>query len=126
MRSKLLIAALFAISFAVGCGEGDKSQIEACNEVQDIMCEKFHNCLDPALKDMPAVKAVIGLNAGDCKVKFRASECNADKARCEAGKTYKPDQAEACLSGLRTLSCTDVTRDLGNIPEPAACALVCA
>jgi hypothetical protein len=124
MRSKLLLfPALFAISFAIACG-GDMDEIEFCNEAQSALCGKLHNCLPAAVKDDPAVKAAIGLNAGDCTVKFRAEQCNADKAKCMSGKSYHADQAENCLGGLRNLSCTDI-QDLSNIPTPAACNLVC-
>jgi hypothetical protein len=108
----------------LACGGGDDiSQIDACKEAQSIACDKLFNCLDKTL--LEALKMQIGLNAADCKVKFQASECNADKAKCDAGKSYNAGNAQMCLSGLRQLSCNDITRDISNIPEPAVCALIC-
>ena len=124
MRLKLLLApALFAISFAIACG-GDMDEIEFCNEFQSAMCGKIFNCVDQSIRDTAEFKAAVGLNAGDCTTKFRAAECNADNAKCPSGKTYKSDQAEACLGGVRNLACTDL-RDLANIPTPASCNLIC-
>ena len=115
-------ALLTTLAFSSSCGGGDDlTPVESCNQVWSILCDKFFNCLTPEQKE--ANKSVIGLNAADCKVKFQGTECNADKAACNAGETFRPANAQMCLSGLMTLSCTDVKAD--PIVTPAICDQVC-
>jgi hypothetical protein len=118
MRRILGLSALLLLS----CGGGDDlTPVEACKQEYSIICDKFFNCLTAEQKE--AAKSVIGLNAADCKVKFQGSECNSDKAMCNAGEKFQPTNAEMCLSGLMTLSCTDVMAD--PIVTPAICDQVC-
>ena len=118
MRRTYALAALLLLS----CGGGDDlTPVEACKQEFSIICDKFFNCLTPEEKD--AAKGVIGLNAQDCKVKFQGSECNADKAKCDSGESFNSANAQSCLSGLMTLSCTDIKAD--PIVTPAICEQVC-
>jgi hypothetical protein len=120
MRTLLCLSALLVLS---SCGDEEEglTAMEACSQVQGAFCDKVFNCLPAAEKE--ARKAAIGLNAADCKVKFVASECNADKIRCDVGKTYKPANAKACVTGVTALSCNDITG--GNLVTPAICDQVC-
>jgi hypothetical protein len=117
--------ALLIVLFGYGgtsCGGGDDlTPVDSCKQVWSILCDKFFNCLSADEKE--AAKAVIGLNAADCKVKFQGSECNADKASCDSGETFHSENAQMCLSGLMTLSCNDVKAD--PIVTPAICDQVC-
>jgi hypothetical protein len=115
---------IFGLSVLVflSCGGGDDlTPVEACKQEWSILCDKFFNCLTADEKE--AAKPIIGLNAADCKAKFQASECNADKAKCDAGETFHSEAAETCLSGIGTLSCNDVKQE--QIVLPASCDQVC-
>jgi hypothetical protein len=119
MRRTYLMTAFLLLS---SCGGGDDlTPVEACKQEYSIICDKLFNCLSADQKE--ANKADIGLNAADCKVKFQGSECNSDKAMCNAGETFSAGNAEMCLSGLHTLSCTDVMAN--PIVYPAICSQVC-
>ena len=94
--------------------------VETCNQFQSIFCDKIFGCLTPDEANL--AKAVIGLDAADCKVKF-GSECTVDKAQCDPGKVFKPGNGQACLDRLRTLSCKDIRDDPST--TPAICEQVC-
>jgi hypothetical protein len=112
---------LLPVLLLLSCGGDDLTPVDSCKQVYSILCDKIFNCLTPAEKELN--KADIGLNAADCKVKFQASECNADKAACDVGETFHSDNAQMCLSGFMMLSCNDVKAD-PFIP-PAICGQVC-
>ncbi len=111
--------------FATSCG-GDDDELsaqDACYQLADILCDKFFNCFTS--EQLTAAQDVVGLNAADCKTKYKASECNADAVKCDLGETYHADQASSCVAQYKGLSCTDVMAG-DDMPTPAACNLICS
>jgi hypothetical protein len=106
----------------LSCGGEELTPVEACNQIWSITCDKFFNCFTPAQKE--AAKGLIGLSAADCRVKFQGASCNADKAKCDSGKVFKPGNAEMCLDQLKTLSCNDITAG-DDFVGPAICDQTC-
>jgi hypothetical protein len=49
--------------------------------------------------------------------------CTATMVACDSGQTYHADKAEACLTGYKALSCTDIMAT--TLPTPAVCEQVC-
>ena len=120
---RLTFLAVFGLcaSSVSSCGGGGVGAQEACNEIYVSLCNKFYDCYT---KDQIAAnKDVFGLNRGDCAVKYQNSECTTTKVACDSGQTYHADKADACLSGFKALSCTDIMAT--TLPTPAVCDQVC-
>ena len=120
---KILAAVALVVSLGSCGGDSALSQQDACKSQVNLLCDKFFSCYSTQELSLPAVQAIIGLNAADCKVKYSA-ECTADKVKCNLGQTYHADKAQACVDAYSGLSCADVKKD--KLPEPAACAQVCS
>jgi hypothetical protein len=109
------------MAMALSCGDDEPSQVEACNQVMDILCDKFFSCYTK--EQLDAAQSVVGLNAADCKVKFKAKNCGVEEVKCDAGETYHGDKAKQCVDAFRDLSCNNIR--MGTITEAAVCKQVC-
>jgi hypothetical protein len=127
MRKLLAVAAFgmglsaFGACGSSGDGGGSASDpVSACKEITGVTCDKIFGCFTK--EELDAAKQVVGLNATDCRDKLGV-DCTADKSNCDAGETFHADKAQACLDGMKTLSCNDIHQN--PIPQPAACDQVC-
>jgi hypothetical protein len=127
MRKLLAVLACGLGIWAFGaCGSsgdgtgGVSDPVEACKQVKAVTCDKIFGCFTEA--ELDAAQPIIGLNATDCRDKLQPP-CTPDNSNCDSGETYHADKAQACLDGVKTLSCNDIKKD--PIPKAAACDQVC-
>jgi hypothetical protein len=115
---KLVAVALFVLS----CGGGEElSPRGACNQLQDVQCDKVFACYSQEILD--ASTSTFGRNAAECKVKFRASECSIEKTMCAPGTTFNAPNAAACVADYRQMSCDDFAAP--DFMPPASCGRPC-
>jgi len=120
MRRILALPVLLAF---LSCGGDDLTPVESCKQTFAVLCDKIFACFTKEELNTPVAKAAFGLNASDCKVKFQSSECNAEQAKCDAGEKFQAANAQACIDGMKGLSCSDIKME--DIPLPAICSQVC-
>jgi hypothetical protein len=129
MRKLLAVAAcgvgvwMFGACGGNGDGTGSVSDpVEACKQIKAVICDLMFTSGCFTKDQLDAAQPTIGLNATDCRDKLQPP-CTPANANCPTGETYHADKAQACIDGMKTLTCSDLMKD--PIPEPAACDLRC-
>jgi hypothetical protein len=107
-----------------GCGGGDSvSPREACNDLAEIVCGKFYECLTETERDLLQLPASEAACISDLKDQYGCEEQTVDNT-CEGSEVYQPDKADDCLDQIARLECGEV-RD-GDVESDApACGEVC-
>jgi hypothetical protein len=106
------------VSGLMGCGGSSLSAQDACNQAMAATCEKANAC------GGAAALAAMGnfTSVADCTKGLQADTCIPSNLTCDVGETFKPDQAQKCVDGIKSSSCTDFTNNV----MPAACDLACS
>ena len=100
-----------------GGGGGGPTAQEACKQVWAAMCDRTSACYGA-----DGLTAMGYTSVAACTTGMQAEYCATPAdAGCETGFTYHPDQAQTCVNGMVSLSCTDYASGT----TPAACDLVC-
>ncbi len=96
---------------------GTLGALDACKQMMVIMCQKTFTC-----QGASGLGALGYTSVDSCTTGMQAKECaDVTQTSCGGGLTFYPDQGKTCLSGLPSLSCTD----LSNSNLPSSCSLMC-
>jgi hypothetical protein len=107
-------------TFAIGCGSsssggGDPQAV--CKEGTQALCDKVYDCAEGE-----PYRSFFGATKADCIATVNADSC-ATTTGCDTGQTYHGDQAQACVSAFKAISCAQLN-DTAAI-APASCDMVC-
>ena len=98
---------------------GLPSETEFCNQSIAAECERTATC------EGSYGLSLLGnyTSQADCTTGQQAKFCSnvGGLSRCSLGKTYHLDNAQACINGVKSMSCDDFT----NMNLPPVCAQVC-
>ena len=113
---KGLVAVLlgFLVSSCGSSSGGNSTAV--CMEGSAALCDKVFDCPEAA-----EVRPLFGATKAECVTNLNM-QCATNNA-CEPGQTYHADQAQACVSGIKSSTCADFVATGGE--GPAACNAVC-
>lgn len=106
-----VVAVLLSVA---GCGGGDKSARELCEESTRAFCDKVFDCAQGESR-----RAEEGGSKDACFTK-NVQICP-QASPCSASETYHQDKAERCAADYRALTC----EAFGTMPNLAVCDEIC-
>jgi hypothetical protein len=105
-----------------GCGGGDASPRELCEDLVETLCGKAYECLTEAERAVLQLPPTEAACIAEYKVTYGCEEVTDDNA-CDGNQTYHADRAADCVDQTAGLSCEQVrTQDAANTP---ACNEIC-